>query len=265
MRIDVRGTATAYDDTGGPGTPLVLVHGFPLDRRIWAAQVRGLADVARVIAPDLPGFGDTPASRGATSMDTYAAGVAGLLEALRIDTAVIGGVSMGGYVTMAFQRGFASRVRGLVLVDTRAGPDSPEARKARDTAAALARAEGTGAVAAQMIDKMLTPETARANPAMRRSLLDLMSSQSVDGVVAALAAMRDRPDSGPSNARIAVPTLVVCGAADTLIPPKESESLRDGIPGARLSLIPDAGHLPNYEQPEAFNRAVREFVATLPR
>lgn len=268
MRIEIDGRATSYDDTGGQGgprTPLVLVHGFPLDRRIWAAQVRGLADVARVIAPDLPGFGETPAARGALSMDDYAAHVAGLLDALRIERAVIGGVSMGGYVAMAFRRKFAARASGYVFVDTRAGADSPEGRKARDTSAALARAEGTGAVAAQMIDKMLTPETARANPAMRRSLLELMGSQSVDGVVAALAAMRDRPDSAPSNAGIAVPTLVVCGAADTLIPPKESESLRDSIPGATLSLVADAAHLPNHERPDAFNRAVREFLATLPR
>lgn len=265
MRIDVRGISTAYDDTRGAGTPLVLVHGFPLDRRIWAGQVRGLADVARVIAPDLPGFGETPAARGSLSMDDYAAHVAGLLDALGVERAVVGGVSMGGYVAMAFHRRFPKRLLGLVLADTRAGADSPDGRKARDAAAATARAQGTGAVAAQMIDKMLTPETARANPALRGSLLDLMSSQPADGVVAALAAMRDRPDSAPSNARIAAPTLVVCGAADTLIPPAESEAIRDSVPGSRLATIAGAGHLPNYEQPDAFNRAVREFLATLPR
>jgi pimeloyl-ACP methyl ester carboxylesterase len=260
MRIDVRGSAMSYDDTGGAGTPLVLVHGFPLDRRIWAAQARGLADLARVIVPDLPGFGESPAASGATSMDTYAGSVAGLLGALGVERAVIGGVSMGGYVAMAFHRRFAHRVQGLVFVATRAGPDSSEGRTARDAAAALARTEGVGAVAAQMIGRMLTPETARADPALRSSLLELMSAQAVEGVVAALAAMRDRPDSAPSNERIAVPTLVVCGAKDTLIPPKESEAIRDGVRGSRLTTIADAAHLPNYEQPEAFNRAVREFL-----
>lgn len=265
MRIEIDGRAAEYDDSGGAGAPLVLVHGFPLDRRIWAAQVRGLAGAACVIAPDLPGFGGTQAAGGSPSMDAYAGFVARLLDALRIDRAVVGGVSMGGYVAMAFHRRFADRVRALVLVATRAGPDSPEGRTARDAAAALARAEGTGAVAAQMIGRMLTPETARANPALRRSLLDLMGSQGADGVVAALAAMRERPDSAQSNARIAVPTLVVCGAEDALIPPSESEAIRDGIPGARLSLVADAGHLPNYETPDAFNRAVREFLASLGR
>jgi 3-oxoadipate enol-lactonase len=263
MRIDVRGGTVAYDDSGGGGTPLVLVHGFPLDRRIWAAQVRGLADVARVVAPDLPGFGESPALRGTATMDEYAGRVAGLLDALGIARAVIGGVSMGGYAAMAFHRVFADRASGFVLVDTRSGPDSEKAKQARDGAAALARAGGPAAIAAQMIDKMLTPETAAANPAIRRSLLDLMGSQSVHGLVAALGAMRDRPDSAHSVARIAVPTLVVSGAKDTLIPPNEAESLHEAIKGSRLALVPGAAHLPNYEQPDAFNVVVREWLTTI--
>jgi len=268
MQIDVRGRRVGYDDTGGSRVPLVLLHGFPLDRTIWSAQVRGLADVARVVAPDLRGFGESAGAPGrpgvaGTTMDDYAADVAALLDALDLPRAVVGGVSMGGYVAMAFHRAFAGRLRGLVLVDTRAGPDSAEARAARDASAALARAEGVSAVAAQSIGKMLTPENARPDAPMRRALSDLMGAQPVEGVVAALGAIRDRPDSGPSIARIAVPTLVVCGIEDALIPPTESEALRDAIPGARLALIPGAGHLPNFEQPEAFNRVVRTFLASI--
>jgi 3-oxoadipate enol-lactonase len=267
MRIEVRGRALGYDDTGGAGAPLVLIHGFPLDRTIWSAQVRGLADVARVVAPDLRGFGESAPSGAVrseeTTMDDYAADIAALLDRLGIVSAVVGGVSMGGYVAMAFHRAFARRLRGLVLVDTRGGPDSAEARKARDGSAALARSSGASAVATQMLEKLLTPANARPDGPMGRALLRMMSAQPVDGIVGALAAMRDRPDSGPSIARIAVPTLVVCGAEDTLIPPKESEALRDEIPGARLALIPGAAHLPNYEEPEAFNRVVREFLAAL--
>lgn len=284
MRIDVNGRSFGYDDTGGRGIPLVLVHGFPLDRSIWSAQVRGLAEVARVIAPDLRGFGESGTSSAsgasvsssasgasahaagataATTMDDYASDIAGLLDALDIPKAVVGGVSMGGYVAMAFQRKHADRLRGLVLVDTRAGPDSAEARKSRDDAAALVRSKGSAAVAAQMIAKMLTPATAAADERMLRALTDLMGAQPVEGVVAALAAIRDRPDSTASNAKISVPTLVVCGAEDTLIPPKESEALRDGIPKARLALIAGAAHLPNLEKPDAFNGVVREFLTGL--
>lgn len=272
MQIDVRGRRLAFDDTGGPGVPLVLLHGFPLDRSIWGHQVRKLADVARVIAPDLRGFGGSVPAAGttpdatasaATTMDDHAADVATLLDELGVPTAVVGGVSMGGYVAMAFHRGYSRRLRGLVLVDTRSGPDSAEARASRDAAAALARERGTAAVAAQMIAKMLTPENARPGAPLRVALEALMSAQPVDGVVAALAAIRDRPDSAASVARISVPTLVVCGADDVLIPPSESEALWSAIPRARLVVIPGAAHLPNYECPAEFDVAIREFLATL--
>jgi pimeloyl-ACP methyl ester carboxylesterase len=263
MKRSVRGLETAFDDTGGNGVPLVLVHGFPLDRTVWTAQATGLAGAARVIAPDLRGFGESPMPDGPATMYDYAADVAALLDALSIERAVIGGVSMGGYVAFAFRRLFPGRVTALVLVDTRPGPDSPEARRARDDAAAVARTEGVAAVAARMLPKMLAPETAEKRPEVQRSLHALMARQSRAGVVAALAAMRDRPDSTPDLARIAVPTLVVAGAEDALIAPSESEAMAKAIPGARLAMIAGAGHLPNWEAPNAFNDAVRAFVASL--
>lgn len=263
MQIEVRGSKVGYEDTGGPGVPLVLLHGFPLDRTIWSAQVSGLAGVARVIAPDLRGFGESPLGGGTMSMDRYAGDVRGLLDALDVPQAVIGGVSMGGYVALAFQRNSGDRVRGLVLVDTRAGADSSGAKKGREESIAAARTGGAQAVASIMIGRMLTPETAERDVAVRDALAKLMGRQPTDGVIGALGAMRDRPDSTPSLAKIDVPTLVVCGGEDTLIPKRESEALCEQIPGARLAVIPGAAHLPNYEQPDAFNRALREFLAPL--
>lgn len=263
MKVKVRGFEMGYDDSGGTGIPLVLVHGFPLDRTIWSAQVTGLAGVARVIAPDLRGFGESSMPADPTTMDAYAQDIHRLLDELRVTGAVICGVSMGGYIAFAFQRRFARRVRALVLVDTRAGPDSPEAKQARDDAAASARSQGVATVAAKMLPKMLTPETARTRPGFQQSLLHLMARQSAAGAVAALGAIRDRPDSTPDLARIVVPVLVVCGAEDVLIPPSESEAMAEAIRGARLAMIPGAGHLPNHEAPEAFNAALREFVETV--
>ncbi|MBI3914889.1 MAG: alpha/beta fold hydrolase [Chloroflexi bacterium] len=256
-----------YDDTGGaPSTslrmPLVLIHGFPLDRTIWAEQTRGLADAARVIAPDLRGCGGSAMPPDATTMDAYADDVRGLLDALNIQRAIIAGVSMGGYIAFAFYRQSAARVRALILVDTRAGADSPEGKQGRDDNAALARAEGTGAIAERMLPKMLTPQTAATRANVAQDLRALMARQPVEGVAAALIAMRDRPDSTPTLAQISVPTLVIHGAEDQLIPVKESELLRDSIRGARLEIIPHAAHLPNYEQPAAFNRVVKEFLKT---
>jgi pimeloyl-ACP methyl ester carboxylesterase len=249
----------AFDDTGGASVPLVLIHGFPLDRTVWTAQAKGLGGVARVIAPDLRGFGGTALPAGPVSMDTYAADVAALLDALDVGRAVVGGVSMGGYVAFAFRRLFPDRVRALVLVDTRPGPDSADGRKARDDMAVLARSAGAGAVAAKMLPKMVGSGAA---PGYGQSLSDLMSRQPVAGIVAALGAMRDRVDSTPDLARIAVPTLVVSGAEDALVPPSEAEAMVKAIRGARLALVPGAGHLSNFEAPAVFNEAVRTFLGS---
>ncbi len=262
MKLKVRGFEMAYDDTGGAAIPLLLVHGFPLDRTLWAAQTRGLADVARVIAPDLRGGGESGRPQGDVTMDAYADDLRALLDALGIKNAVIAGLSMGGYIAFAFYRKHAHRVRALILANTRAGADSPEGKKGRDDNAALAHEKGAAAIAERLLPKMLTPKTI-ARPDVAKAVYELMARQPVEGIVGALMAMRDRPDSTPTLAVISVPTLIITSTDDTLIPPKESEAMRDAIRGARLVSIPEAAHLSNFEQPDAFNRAVREFLKTV--
>ncbi len=272
MKVKVRGFEMAYDDTGGAAIPLLLVHGFPLDRTLWAAQTRGLADVARVIAPDLRGCGESGTTPGDVTMDAYADDLRALLDALGVKNAVIAGLSMGGYIAFAFYRKYAHRVRALILANTRAGADSPEGKKGRDENAALAREKGAAAIAEKMLSKMLTPKTIAERPDVAKAAYALMARQPVEGIVGALTAMRDRPDSTPTLAVISVPTLIITSPDDTLIPPKESEAMRDAIRGARpatgrgvcdLVSIPGAAHLSNFEQPDAFNRAVREFLKTV--
>jgi len=262
MKVRVRDFEMAYEDTGGSGTPLLLIHGFPLDRTLWAAQGRGLADVARVIAPDLRGFGESGMPAGAVTMDAYADDLRGLLDALGVKNAVVAGLSMGGYIAFAFYRQDVHRVRGLILADTKASPDSSEGKKGRDDNAALACAHGSAQVGDKMMPKMLTPTTANGRPFIADAVRAMMARQSVEGVVGALMAMRDRPDSTPTLAEITVPTLIVTGAEDTLIPPKEAEAMRNAIRGSRLVSIPGAAHLANFEAPDAFNHAVREFLQT---
>ncbi len=263
MKARVHGFEMAYDDTGSNKILLLLIHGFPLDRTLWAAQTHGLSDVARIIAPDLRGFGESGMPNGAVTMDTYADDLCGLLDALNFKNAVVGGLSMGGYISFAFYRKYPDRVRALILANTKAGADSLEGKKGRDDNAALARDKGAGAIAERMLPKMLTPKTVAERAQVAQSANAMMARQSVAGVVGALMAMRDRPDSTPMLATISAPTLIITGAEDTLIPPKESELMRDAIRGARLVTIPNAAHLSNYEQPEAFNLAVREFLNKL--
>lgn len=260
MKIKLNGFEMAYDDSGGDKLALLLIHGFPLDRTLWQAQTRAWSDIARVIAPDLRGFGESGMSGGNVTVDAYADDLRGLLDALNIKTAVVAGLSMGGYIAFAFYRKFHDRVRGLILANTKAGADSAEGKKGRDDSAALAREKGAGAIAERMLPKMLTPKTAAERAETARAAKAMMERQSVEGIVGALTALRDRPDSTPTLATISVPTLIITGAEDTLIPPKESELMRDAVRGARLVMIPGAAHLTNYEQPEAFNQAVREFL-----
>jgi len=258
-----RGCELVFDDTGGAGIPLVLVHGFPLDRTLWSPQVDELSKVARVIAPDLRGFGASRLPSEPVAIETYADDVSGLLDALAIPRAVIAGLSMGGYIALALCRRHAERVRGLILADTRAAPDSAQAKQARNENLALVREQGAEALAERLLPKLLLPQTLATNPGLTNATRALLARQSVAGISAALIALRDRADATPGLAAIAVPTLIIVGEQDALTPPRDSEIMRDAIPGAQLVTLPNAAHLANLEQPAAFNRAVREFLQTL--
>ena len=269
MKINVRGFSMTYEESGAHSpslapSPLLLIHGFPLDRTLWAEQVRGLSKVARVIAPDLRGFGESDMPSGAVTMETYADDLHGLLDALGIESAVIAGLSMGGYIALALHRRAPARVRGLILADTKAGPDSPEAKSGRDDLIVLARKAGSGAIGDKMLPKMLAPRTVLERPEVATIVRAMMARQPVAGVIAALEAMRDRPDSTPALSQITAPTLIVTGAEDTLIPAREGEAMRQAIHGARLVSIPGAAHLANLDQPDAFNEAVRLFLKSIP-
>lgn len=263
MRAEVKGFAVGFDESAGGRPPLVLLHGFPFDRTIWSQQTCAFADKFSVVAPDLRGFGDSAPRPGPTTMDAYAEDVVDLLDHLGVRSAVVGGVSMGGYAAFALLRRHPQRVRALVLVDTRAAADSAEARKTRNETIGFVRENGAAALAERMLPKLLTPETLRDDAPLVSRLRTLMASQSVEGVVGALAAMRDRPDSTVLLAKVAVPTLVVCGERDALIPPEESRALADAVPGARLAFVKEAGHVPNFERPAEFNAVVKSFLATL--
>ena len=250
-----------YEESG-TGLPVVLIHGFPLDHTLWAPQLAGLVDRCRCIAPDLPGFGDTAAPRAA-SMDLYADAIVALLDELAIDRAVIGGLSMGGYIAFALWRRHRDRVRALVLLDTKAGPDPDEARKRRATQIDLVRREGAGALAPRLLESMLSRRTRERHPDVAERVLAMMGRQPVDGIAAALGAMIDRPDSAATLATIDVPTLVVVGEEDAATPPDEARSIHDGIPGSTLEIIEGAGHLSNVERPAAVNHVMAEFLGRL--
>lgn len=260
MHINVNGLDLAYDDRG-EGLPVLFIHGYPLNRRMWAPQVEGLAGAARALALDLRGHGESQVVPGPYWMDLLADDCAAFLDALEINRpVVVCGLSMGGYVAMAFYRQHAPRVAGLILAATRSGADTPEGRENRDKAIALAREKGPQAIAASMLPKMMAPQTYQEKSDLVASVRQMMAGLPVEAIEGDLVGMRERPDSAQTLAEVAVPVLILHGADDQIIPAKAARQEQESLHTAQIEIIPGAGHLLNLEQPERFNDAVRRFV-----
>ncbi len=242
----------------GRGRTLILLHGFPLHAAMWEALHATTPHGWTLITPDLRNFGG---SRGtpALSVDDHAADVLALLRHLGCEDAVIGGLSMGGYITLAVHRVAPQRCRGLILADTRAEPDTDEARANRVRLQATARERGADAVLEAMLPKLLGP-TAQAAGTVAEQVKTIARDNRAEAVVDALEALKTRPDARPGLSAIACPTLVLVGADDALTPPSAAETLRDGIASAQLVVIPDAGHMSNLEQPVPFALALWSFL-----
>jgi pimeloyl-ACP methyl ester carboxylesterase len=241
----------------GEGWPVILLHGFPLRAEMWRPQLEAVPAGWRVIAPDLRGFGAGPTLDRGMSVDEYARDVTALMDALEIDRAVIGGISMGGYITFAVFRQAPARLTGMVLADTRPQADTPAGREARLQMRTLVSHGGAAAVADQMLPKLLSADAA---PEMVDAIRGIIVPSDPRAIDAALVALMERPDSTPDLARINVPTLIVAGEHDTLTPVADSEAMQRAIARSRLVVIPDAGHLSNVEQPDAFSRALADFL-----
>jgi 3-oxoadipate enol-lactonase len=254
----VNGIQLSYDDVGS-GLPVVFLHAFPLDRSMWAPQVGALVRQARCVAPDLRGLGQSGVAPP-FSMDQYADDVAGLLDTLGTEPAVVVGLSMGGYIAFAFWRRHRTKVRALVLADTRPGADTEEGREKRRRLIEVAHSRGSATVADMQLASMVGAATRERRPDVVEAIRAMMAAAPVEGIVGALEAMMARPDSTATLATIDVPTLIVVGAEDTLTPPAEARAMHERLRGSRLEVVSEAGHICNLERPAAFNHVVSEFV-----
>jgi pimeloyl-ACP methyl ester carboxylesterase len=247
----------------GVGTPVVLLHAFPLDSRMWLPQVEALGGY-EVIIPDLRGFGAGADLAGeVTDMDLLADDIAMLLDERRLERVVLCGLSMGGYVALAFARRHLDRLGGLVLCDTRAGADSDNARAARLAMADRVLAEGVDFLPEVMIPRLLGETTRHDQPELVQSVTEAILDQQPRGIAAAQRGMAARPDSTEVLSRITVPTLVITGLEDAFIGPEESREMAASIRDSRLVQVPGAGHLVNLEKAEMVNEALLDFLAPL--
>jgi pimeloyl-ACP methyl ester carboxylesterase len=246
----------------GAGWPVLLLHAFPLTANMWEPQLDSVPDGFRFIAPDLAGFGGSSPLPAAPTMDGYADDVAALLDRLEIERATIGGLSMGGYVTFALYRKAPERFLGVVLANTRPQADTPEGRDGRMKMRQLVNERGVGAVADQMMPKLLGETTRRHRAGVESRVRALIESNTASAVAAALQAMMQRPDSTPELAKIGRPTLIIAGDEDTLIPRADAETMNTRIARSRLIVLDAAGHLSNMEVPDEFSAALADFLTS---
>lgn len=246
----------------GKGEPLVLLHGFPLDRRMWEAQVAEFSPHRRVIAPDLRGFGQSMSEERFT-IEALADDVHQLLASIHALPCTLGGLSMGGYVALAYVRKYPSDLRGLILVDTKAAADDPQQKEGRGKMIDLVRREGAKAVADQMLPRLVAEDVPRSRPAIAGALRTMMEACPPKTIERALMAMRDRPDRTSELASVSVPSLIIVGDVDVITPVSVAQSMQERISSATLAVIRGAGHMSPMEQPGQVNQALRRFESAI--
>lgn len=255
---EVNGQNLFYNEKG-KGTAIVLIHGFPLDCRIWDAQVDGLSDRYRAIAPDLRGFGNSGRTRPFT-LEDLADDVHLLLEKIGALPCALGGLSMGGYISFAYVTRYAADLNALLLIDTKAEADTSEGKANRMKMIETCRAGGAKAVADQMAPKMTGPAASPEVVARARQIMESCPPATIEN---ACLAMRDRRDYRCELPSIPIPTLVIVGSDDAFAPPAVAESMAREIRHSHLAIIPGAGHLAPMEQPGKVNEAVLTFLAEI--
>lgn len=259
-------TVQLYARDVGTGTPLVLLHAFPLSSAMWLAQREGLAGRFRVITPDLRGFGGSLLGDDEPSVDAMADDVARLFRYLGVRRAVVGGLSMGGYVAMALCRRHPDLVLGLVLAATRASADAEPVRETRLRQAARLEREGTTAVLVdEVLPGLVGPTTLQRRALVYGRVRGLVQATPPRAAAWAQRAMAGRPDSFATLRGLRIPALVMIGDEDAPATEEEARAMADALPNAEMLVIPRAGHLCAVEQPDLFNQAVAEFAAALSR
>ena len=248
MQVEIGRCAVNVEDHG-EGVPLVLLHGFPLSMAMWDPIRTGLTETARVITPDLRGFGESDKPVGDYSMASFADDVLRLIDALGLEKIVLGGHSMGGYVALRFAAAHAERLAGLVLVDSRAEADPPEGRERRDAAIARIERDGGAGFLDDFVPNLIAASTRERAPRFVAELRSVAAEVPDHVLIGCLRGMRDRPASTELLATIAVPALVIVGAEDAITPPASARAMAELLPQATLAVIPGAGHTPPVERP----------------
>jgi pimeloyl-ACP methyl ester carboxylesterase len=248
----------------GEGKPIFLLHAFPLSRAMWQPQIATLkSERLRIIAPDLRGFGETHNFSDINTMEDMARDVAELFGALNIERAIVIGLSMGGYVTFELLKNFPEKIAGLVLCDTHAGADSDETHESRFNLIEKIEKEGAQALIDDLLPKLICENTKQNKKELVEKIAEMFRSANPKAVIAALRGMAKRADNNALLDQISVPTLLIFGAEDKITNLEMAEKMRNKIPDSQLSVIENAGHFSNLEQPEVCNSRLIDFINTV--
>ena len=259
----VRDVEMAYLDVGA-GPVVLLLHGFPFDKSMWADQVNVLSAAGfRTVVPDLRGLGETKATTEISTMDDMARDAAALLDELKIENGIVCGLSMGGYVAFEFAHLFPSRVRGLVLAGTRAPADNEQEQAGREQQIQTMLRAGMVPISIATVSKLLAPRTLADKPDVVKRVRKLITGSDPKGAAAAQRGMAARRDYSDDLPNIKAPTLIIVGREDPIRPVADAEFMRERIPNSRLEIIEDAAHMTNMEQPKVFNDGLVSFLNEL--
>jgi pimeloyl-ACP methyl ester carboxylesterase len=259
VRVAARGLSFEVEDHGS-GIPLLLLHGFPLSSAAWDPLRPTLAEVARLVTPDLRGFGGSDKPVGGYGMSELAEDAAALAEALGLERFILGGHSMGGYVALRLAETLAGRLAGLILIDTRADADSAEALARRDAALATIARDGGARYLDGFVPNLLSPSTRERAPRLLAELRAIAAAVPDHVLAGCQRGMRERPDSSGLLPRLDVPALVLVGGEDAITPPDVARAMASALPQATLAVIPGAGHTPSVERPIPTAEALAGFV-----
>jgi len=263
MRAVINGITMAYDDNGG-GPVLLLIHGFPLCRRMWHPQIKALVSAGfRVITPDLRGFGESDTPDGPYSMDLFADDMVALLDHLGIEAAVVGGMSMGGYILFSLLERYRARVKGACFITTRANADDEAGKERRLALARDVLKFGPQMAAEAFVQLLFAEESLVERPKLVGEVYGWMTANDSRGIAGGLLAMRERKDYTSLLTGFTLPALAIGAEGDKAAPPDNARTIAAGIPGCRLAIIPYAGHMANIENPGAFNTALIDFLRSL--
>ena len=264
MTMDEKINGIAWSDGGlHTGPTVIFIHGFPLDRRMWEPQLEALSKTYRVISYDVRGHGQSDTGDGQYSLEFFVDDLIAGMDHLKIESAVLCGLSMGGYIALRAVERYAERFKGLVLCDTKSESDSDEVKVKRAAAVRKVKKEGVEPFADGFVKTVLTEQSLKTKPELVESVLSMIRGNSPLGISGALLAMAARTDTTAALAKMILPVLILVGEEDRLTPPFVAQAMANRMPNAALHVIPRAAHLSNLENPAVFNEYLLEFLQTL--